>query len=468
MRGEIFNLLRSVIAAVIVTFLWTASASPVHAQSTSLQRMDDVRAGELIIPLNKSQTVRVDRSFADLLVGNPEIADVLALSDRSVYILGKKIGSTSLTIYGANKRLIAVTDLNVTADIEGLKSKLFEILPNEEIEVRAVNDSIVLSGTLQSATDVSRVMALAERYAPDKVTSFLQARGGQQVMLQVRFAEVQRSTVKDLGLNADLLYSGGSANFQILSGDGLDPSLFASGLLDVATGNFSLQFLFDALEEKGLVKTLAEPNLIALSGDTANFLAGGEFPIPIAQSGSSAGGTPVITVEFKEFGVSLAFTPTVLPDGLINLVVAPEVSQIDRTNSITVTGFAVPGLTTRRARTTVELRDGQSFAIAGLLQSDFQDQVRQFPWIGDIPVLGALFRSSNYQRRETELVILVTPRLVKPARAGTLASPVDRFVPPSEQDLFFHGRIESPQSGRHDMPVTRAGGITSPYGHILK
>ncbi|MGH6948451.1 MAG: type II and III secretion system protein family protein [Kiloniellales bacterium] len=430
-------------------------------------------AGEFIVPVDKSQVLRLDVSFADLLVGNAEIADVLALTDRSIYVLGKKPGSTSLTIYGRNKELLAVMDLVVTVDVEGLKARLFELMPNENIEVRAVNESVILSGTVSSAVRLKRALEVAERYAPDKVSNLLTVLGSQQVMLAVRFAEVQRRVAKELGLNSQV--SGG--DFVITAGDALlstfSPTAFATGALTFGIGSVTLDFLFDALEEKGVVKTLAEPNLIALSGDTASFLAGGEFPVPVAQD--SSGGQSTITIEFKEFGVALAFTPTVLDDGLINIIVNPEVSRVDPTNSVTLQGFEVPGLTTRRATTTVELRDGQSFAIAGLIQSDFQDTVRQFPLLADVPVLGALLRSSDYQNEQTELVIIVTPHLVKPAPAGSLVTPADNFVPPSDADIWLFGRTEAPASGHvsnaaavESLAINEAGGVQGSYGHIIK
>jgi pilus assembly protein CpaC len=248
---------------------------------------------------------------------------------------------------------------------------------------------------------------------------------------------------------------------------------FLAGATALALGNFALTLELDALEKKGLLKTLAEPNLIALSGDTASFLAGGEFPVPVAQD--TEGGVATITVEFKPFGVSLSFTPTVIGKDLINLVVSPEVSAIDRTNVFsTVPGFNIPGVITRRATTTVELRDGQSFAIAGLIQSDFTDTVNQVPGLGDVPIIGALARSSEFQREETELVIIVTPYLVKPAPAGTLITPADNFVPPSETDIFMYGRVEASASGGPPkqsgqiLGARSGGGIDGKYGYILK
>ena len=473
-RRSIGTLIGFLLAAAIAIGLaqpnraWGQAGVTVEASETR-------HAGEFMVPVNKSQVLRLDVSFADLLVGNAEIADVLALTDRSIYVLGKQPGSTSLTVYGRNRELIAVMDLVVTVDVEGLKTRLFELMPNEDIEVRAVGESVILSGRASSAVRLARALDVAERYAPENVTNLMSVTGSQQVMLAVRFAEVQRRVVKELGLNTQV----SGSDFAVSVGDALLNGFFsataiATGSATFGIGSVTLDFLFDALEEKGIVKTLAEPNLIALSGDTASFLAGGEFPVPVAQE--TSGGQTTITVEFKEFGVALAFTPTVLDDDLINVVVSPEVSRIDPTNSVTIQGFDIPGLTTRRATTTVELRDGQSFAIAGLIQSDFQDTVRQLPLLADVPVLGALLRSSDYQNAQTELVIIVTPHLVQPAPAGSLATPADNFVPPSDADIWLYGRVESPTSGMaasgtnaaNALAISEAGGVQGSYGHIIK
>jgi pilus assembly protein CpaC len=466
----------------VVCLIALLLAQPAWAQQKATVRgADAVHAGQFMVPVDKSQVLQLDIPFAELLVGNAEIADVMALSDRAIYVLGRAQGSTSLTIYDREKRLIAVVDLIVAPDVGGLKSQLYDLFPGERIEVRSINGSVTLSGALSSADRIAAVMAIAERFAPGKVINLMSVDGSQQVMLKVRFVEVSRTVMKELGLNFDLF----NGDFSITSGNtfltnpetllgksdvfALASNAFTAGIFSGTVGSAGLMFLFEALESKGVAKTLAEPNLIALSGDTASFLAGGEFPIEVAQSGASATGTAAITIEFKEFGVSLAFTPTVLADGLINLVVSPEVSALD----FTVARNGVPGLTTRRAKTTVELRDGQAFAIAGLLQEDFQDAVQQVPVLGDIPVLGALLRSSQFQRRETELVIIVEPRLVKPAPAGTLATPADRFVPPSELDLWLYGRTESPASGGPEignqvLARSGAGGVDGRFGHIIK
>jgi pilus assembly protein CpaC len=454
-------------------------------------------AGDFEVPVNKSQILKVDRPFKEVLVGNPKIADVLALTNRTLYVLGKELGTTSLSIYGADKSLLAIVDLVVTHNVDGMKSKVFELFPDEKVEVRTVNDSIVLSGAVSSGARLQSIVALAERFAPGKVTNMMTLMGSQQVMLAVRFAEVKRTAFKELGINLNVLVRSGSTSFSLLSGLpvlGGPPGIAAAAIMQgvstpaavpaLGAGNggtslvgtaFNRDFvgLLDALEQKGVIKTLAEPNLIALSGDTASFLAGGEFPIPVAQNTSGGGST--ITIEFKEFGVSLAFTPTVLSDGLISLDVAPEVSAIDPNASITINGLVIPGLTTRRAHTTIELRDGQSFAIAGLLQSEFKDGIDQTPFIADVPILGALFRSADYQRDETELVIIVTPYLVKPVKPKDLRLSTDSFVPPSDTDIFLMGRPEhkpgAPGASTQGPIVSQAGGgagLDGNIGHIVK
>jgi pilus assembly protein CpaC len=388
-----------------------------------------------------------------------------------VYVFGKQLGTTSLTAIDVEGGVIAVVDLVVTFDIEGLKGRLFELMPDARVEIRPASDALLLSGEVPSAERLAQVLAVAERFAPDRVTNLMSVGGSQQVMLAVRFAEVQRDTIKLLGLNTNLLFESGDAAFQLQSGDGvsIDPLSFATGAISVVTGDIALDVLIDTLEEKGVVTTLAEPNLITLSGDTASFLAGGEFPVPVEQEDEG------ITIEFKPFGVGLSFTPTVLGNELINLVLVTEVSDIDPTVSVVTLNLEIPGLSVRRAKTTVELRDGQSFAIAGLLRDDYEDTVRQYPLLGDIPILGTLFRSSEFQNNRTELVVIVTPHLVQPAPAGTLITPTDNFVPPTDFELFLLGRTEGatePYFGRKEtagvLARPSAGGIVGPYGYILE
>jgi pilus assembly protein CpaC len=433
-----------------------ALASPAAAQ---VSVSDEANAGEIAVPLNKSQVLRSDRPFSRALIGNPEIADVLPLTNSSLHLLGKKMGTTTLTLYDRSNRLIAVMDVVVGPDVTTLKRQLADLMPGDRVGARISNDSIVLDGTVANSIAADRAVQIAETYAPGKVVNMMSLGSAQQVMLEVRFSEIKRTALKQIGVGL-LAGSDGAGNLTGGSGGGtslipgtpttdgllrLGPIAETFGVITKRFGAFGLNInaALDALERKGLVTTLAEPTLVALSGETASFLAGGEFPVPVAQSGSNGGNNNALTVEFKPFGVSLAFTPTVLADGVINMIVAPEVSSIDRSASIVINNLTIPGLSTRRAKTVVELRDGESFALAGLLRNDFQDTVRQFPGLGSIPVIGALFRSTGFQREETELVIIVTPRLVKPVRAGALKAPTDRVKEPNELELLLLGRTDT-------------------------
>jgi pilus assembly protein CpaC len=469
-------------AAFLAATLTTQMASVTHAAQASrvnLTLSEIGRGGEntsVGVPINKSRILKVDVPFADLLVGNPDIADVLPLTDKTVYILGKSLGTTSLAVYGKKKQLLGIVDIEVTFDIESLKAKLNRLVPDEIVEIYTANGSVILKGLVANTAQLDKILSIAEKYAPGNVTNLISVQSSQQVMLKVKFAEVSRSTLRNMSTGIGGLLDKGAATGGISAGVGaidqlLNPG-FISGAVSFAIGSSILDLFFDAGEEKGVVKTLAEPNLIALSGETAVFLAGGEFPIPVAQDADAT--NPTITVEYKEFGVKLAFTPTVTDDELINLVVAPEVSSLAG-NTVQVSGFEIPALTVRRARTTVDLRAGQSFAIAGLLQSNFRDTVDQIPGLGNVPVLGALARSSDFAQEESELVIIITPYLVQPALAGSLAAPTDYFLPPSDIDIFLNGKTEAENSGIRPAPSGRQilsergdGGIEGKFGYVIK
>jgi len=453
------RILRSAaLAAAVLAAL--AAAQPAIAQVSVASGVD---AGELDVPVNKSQVIRADRPYSKALIGNPDIADIIPISNTSVYVLGKKTGTTSLTLYDRSNRLIAVMDIVVGPDVMTLKRQLGELIPADQISARMSNDSVILEGMVSNAVEADRAVQIADTYAPGKVVNLLSLGSAQQVMLEVRFAEVKRSALSQIGVNWDVLSDGGK--LQGIAGGGAS----LSGAVDPVTGLLPLKHgaivdsfgiisrafrglgenfnvTLDALEKKGAITTLAEPTLIALSGETASFLAGGEFPVPVVQNnggGSNGSNTGTFTVEWKPFGVSLAFTPTVLADGVINMVVAPEVSSIDPSASIVINNLTIPGLQTRRAKTVIEIRDGESFAMAGLIRKDFQDTVRQVPLLGSLPIIGALFRSTGFQHEESELVIIVTPRLVRPVPAGALKVPTDRVGPPNEADLLLNGRTDT-------------------------
>jgi pilus assembly protein CpaC len=422
------------------------------------------------LPINKSQVFKVNQAIGKIAVGNADVADAVALSADSFYVYGKKAGSTNVSVYGQESQLLAVLDIVVGADVEGVKKALHDVLPHDTISVRAINDTVALSGSLDSPAKVSRAIEVAKQFVEKDrtIVNDLRITGSQQVMLQVKVAEIQRNVTKSFGFRPFLSIGkpGNPSGVSLAPLDPVNTSNFAVATATAISGNFAFTQTIDALEQKGAAKILAEPNLIAMSGDTANFLAGGEFPIPLVTQSGTIGGVAQVTVEFKQFGISLAFTPTVVDKDLINLAVAPEVSQLDKTNSVTLNGFVIPGINTRRAKTTVELRDGQSFAIAGLISSDFTDTLRGIPGLADVPVLGALFHSSEYLRNETELVIIVTPKLVHPAPAETLVAPTDSFVPPSDTEIFLMNHAENPDSG---LPrTTSGGGLTGKYGHIIR
>lgn len=449
------------------------------APSAGLAQTAQVAEGsvtEVVVAAGKSRVIQLPDRFVDLMIADPKIADVLPLTSHSVYVVGKAPGSTALTIYGPDKRPLAAINVVVAGDINGLKRRLNEILPNEAgVQVRpAAGDAIVLSGVASSPTALNQIMTLAETYAPKKVVNMMTVEGSQQIMLTVRFVEMQRTTAKALRLNTDFVSGDGSFAFN--TGDtfaGVVAETFGAVAGNFGLGDGDITILLDALETRGVIRTLAEPTLVAMSGDTANFLAGGEFPIPVAQSSSGSDvGVPTITVAFKQFGVGLSFTPTLLSDGLINLIVNPEVSAIDEENSITTGSIRIPGLKVRRAHTTVELRDGESFVIAGLMAQDYANTIRQMPLLGDLPIIGTLFRSTSFQRGETELVMVVTPHLAKPRR-GPTAIPSGDFIPPSDFELFLMGTQTG--SAAQLRPEDRAlmavdprhGGVDGPHGHVL-
>ena len=432
----------------------------------------EARTGlSLNLPINKSQSLRVPRPFARIAIGNPKIADVTPVTDNVAYLIGVAVGTTNLTLYDKAGAVIAVVDVAVVPDAQGLKQKLADIMPTEALGVQSANDALVLQGTASSATAVQRAITLAEAYAPGKVINMMSVGTAQQILLEVRFAEMQRGTAKALGVNT-VNYGNVAGSLTATSGGAIvTPGTGIAGTFGGAFNFAGLNFTLQALERQGLIRTLAQPNIIALSGETANFLAGGEFPVP---TGVALNGQ--VAIEFKQFGVALAFTPTLLEDGLINLLVAPEVSSLDPAAGIDLNGLRIPGLKVRRARTTLELRDGQTFALAGLIQSDFRDTMNRVPILGRIPILGALFRSGSFDRQETELVILVTPRIVRPVTAGTaLQMPTDRVLEPGDADFFLLGETERLKTPGTVLPLpgpasalNKPGGVAADHGHIVR
>ncbi len=462
--------------AALMGFSLAIATAPAGTAET-LSIMSGTASSALTVPMNRAVVVEADQPFAELSIANPGIADISTLSDRTIYVLGKAPGRTTLTLLGPDGRLITNVEIHVTPDVAEFKERLRQILPNEPIEVRTANDGIVLSGVVSSITKLDRALDLANRYAPDRVSNLMMVGGTQQVMLKVRFAEMSRSVSKALNGGIALSDSGSDAN--VVAGGGTGGLIGVGGSIGAAltttpgsvgglaiTGNIGgveLGVMLEALESKGLVRTLSEPNLTALSGQEARFLAGGEYPIPVVDEDGG------IFVEYKPFGVELNFTPKVVDGDVINLQLTTAVSGIDDTVSVQNAGFSISGFRRRESSTTVEMRDGESFAIAGLLQDDFRDLNGQVPWLGDIPVLGALFRSTDYQREQSELVIIVTPHLVTPTRGEALALPTDRIRPPTEAELFLFGKTAAanrPSSGAAGEVAKQDFGGS--YGYVME
>ncbi len=430
------------------------------------------------MPANMPRPGRVE-------LANPTVADVLLLTSSDIYVTGKAPGKTTLALKSRDGAPYAVYVIEVSPHISGLKQKLHEILPNETgIMVTAAQDTVVLSGTVSSSANLAQVLALAKSYVPEgqgdkgKLLNLLEVGGVHQVMLEVRVSEVSRNLGKRLGFNFMFLSASGK-QFGISRLNSLTTPTI-DGITEFTDPvNMIFRFLhdgatwttfIDALKDQGMLKVLAEPTLIALSGKSANFLAGGEFPVPIPQA---SGTDTTITIEYKAFGVGLNFTPTVLSNGKIHMQVAPEVSELDYTTAVSFSGFVVPGITTRRVSTSIELADGQSFAIAGLLKDEIRQNIKKFPLLGDVPVLGSLFRSSTFQKNETELVIIVTPHLVKPLDMTKQTLPTDQFVEPNDAEFYLLGDLEgrgnaaAVRSAGNTGAVKRTGGTEGDFGHIM-
>jgi pilus assembly protein CpaC len=412
-------------------------SSPAFAQANMrvVKMSPTQRTTQVLVALGKSENVRTSTGFADVVVGDPDIADVMPLTNQTISVLGRKVGLTRISVYGEGKQLVGVFDVEVSHDTVAIAGAIRTQYPDSKIRVSTVNGRIMLSGIAPDAVTLDKVLQFAKQFSPDVINSVSVAQP-QQVLLEVRFIEAARNAGRELGVNWEVAgnnIAAAAGTAGLLSGT----QPFGALIGRLVDRGVKVDAMISALEQRGVARRLAEPNLVALSGDTASFLAGGEFPFPVASQLNQ------VTVQFKKFGVGLAFTPTVLSQGLINLKIEPEVSQLDPTNVVQVGGISVPSLIVRRASTTIELRDGQSFAIAGLLQSVSSTSADQLPWIAEVPVLGTLFRSASYQKKETDLVIIVTPRLVRPARPGdVLRTPLDATTPPNDSDLFLYGKME--------------------------
>ena len=494
-RGGILRILFSGWAILcLLTLSTTVLAAEDRDIETAMRTVTSSKAFE--VPLYKSRILDVDKPVRKLSIGNPEIADILVLRANQVYVVGKSLGTTNVVLWDASNRIIATIDIEITHDVDTLKAKLHELLPDENISVNSSQGTIILSGEVSGPAKMDAALALATSFAPEdeegntkegKVVNLMHVGGIQQVLLEVKVAEINRSVMREFGIewNAFGLDVGnwvlGGAN----GGAGPIPfngpfrpepqSITDSGLFTrFLSNNFLFSATLNAAKNNGLAKILAEPNLTTLSGQEATFLSGGEFPIPVPQG--NLGGT---TIEFKDFGIGMGFVPVVLDADRINMAIDVSVSDLATQDSISVGGglqteerFFIPALSVRRASSTVEMGDGQTIALAGLLSEKVRENVQKFPGLGDVPVLGYLFRSQSWLNEETELVIFVTPHLAQPVANDLVRLPTDAFIAPNDVEYYILGQMEGrvPDEEPEVVPVampSSQGGLEGSFGHQL-
>ena len=450
------TLLLYVLAAIACISAISSHATKARAATrTQIVHLSPEASRSLTVAMGATETFRTTSSYVDLVVGDSDIADVVPLTDRTFYIHGRKLGTTTISAYDSTKSLVGTIDVEVSYNTTRLQTELRKRLPGSRIDVSSINGRIMLSGSVTDSVTLDKAVEIAKQFGAEVLNSMTVSQP-QQVMLEVRFIEVSRNAGRDLGVKWDVVGNRLNATTG-LGGSAASALPFGAVLGRILSGGVSADVLVEALEQKGLARRLAEPNLVAMSGQSASFLAGGEFPFPVQ------GDQGRITVAFKKFGVSVNFLPIVLADGVINLKIEPEVSQLDTTNVVSTGTVNVPSLVVWRASTQVELRDGQSFAVAGLLQSNNTEAIKQLPWLGDVPVIGALFRSASFEKRETELAMIVTPRLVRPAPPGErLKTPLDDHLPANDVDRFLLGKQEVARA-----PAATAGRRPPSGGHML-
>jgi pilus assembly protein CpaC len=468
---------------------------------------------KLSIGVNQGQLVRLPRPVNSVFIADPAIADVQVKSPQLIYVIGKSAGTTTLYAVSDKDDVVLNAEVNVQYDANRVQQAIRDLVPHSNISVNSVADSLVLSGTVYSAADGDNIRSIAQRYVKDakQLIDDTKIDAPNQINLRVRIAEMSRTIVKQFGFNWSSVFNNGKIAFGLATGvpaligalgtnqttPFADTTLFAvppsssttipggpsppafntleQSQLGGATNNnlfggvktksLNLNTLIDALDNHGLVTILAEPNLTAISGEPASFLAGGEFPIPVPA------GNGLVGIDWKKFGVGLNFVATIASADRISLHVMPEVSELSSVGAIVIDSISVPALTTRRAETTVELASGQSFAIAGLLQNNVSQNIDKFPWLGDVPVLGQLFRSEAFQRNESELVIIVTPYLVHPiATASRALAPTDGFVPSTDGQLVLHANEnqQRPPASPAATQRTSGAGLVGPVGFDLQ
>ncbi|WP_214470694.1 type II and III secretion system protein family protein [Mesorhizobium sp. dw_380] len=431
--------------------------------------VSSTRNASIKVAKGKPKTIVTSAAFYQIVIGDPEIANVNPLTDKSFYVLGNNLGTTGIALFDDKKQLVGTIDIEVTLDTDQLASTIRASVPDAKIKVGSANGRVVLSGEADDAVAAEKANKIATRFSGnEEVINSVNISSSQQVQLNVRFVEINRQAGQDLGAKYSANFAYGLGGRDVTIDPGTVPGAGTGEIIGRLLSNgVSIDIAIKALEERGLARRLAEPNLIARSGETASFLAGGEFPIPVSEENGK------ISVSYKKYGVSLDFTPTVLKDGLVSLDIAPEVSSIDASASYNIGNISVPGFIVRRAKTSVDLKNGQSFMIAGLLQSQNDITTSRIPGLGKMPVLGALFSSKSYQRRETDLVIIVTPYLVKPVDPSKkMAEPTNGTQPASNVDYFLNNteEVKGPDTNRAlalaDGSAARVAPATT-VGHFL-
>lgn len=487
-KYSVMRRVRDIFTGLAIGSCVSASMSGTPAYAIDMRSEAGHSTVKMTLFKNKAKNIRLNFPFADATVGAPNIADIYPISDRQLYVVGKDVGRTNILLFDNEKRLIGSVDVDVKLDDRAMTNDLQAATGAPGVQIQDVDENLVLRGRGRDAPSIANAVNASQGLGKGPVVNATRVSGSQQVLLKVRFVEANRAGIRSLGVRwqailnnrlagvvgravprSTMLNNGLVAGQTGVAGAAAVPGAAVGGALGgtvfdvmsnaltrtsptatiiaqlVNTGGGSLDAVISALEEQNVIRSLAEPNLVALSGETADFVAGGQIPVPVPQAGSF-GGAAFVTIQWKEFGVRLNFTPTVLADKVISLKMEPEVSDLDYTNAVTINSITVPAIVLRRAKTTVELRDGQSFAIAGLIQEKSLRDIEQLPWIGSVPVLGALFRSTEFQKRETELVALVTPYLVKPVPPGNkdprLKTPLETTMAGNDFDMFLRGKAE--------------------------
>jgi pilus assembly protein CpaC len=458
------------LGVVCFCILTTAVFFSAGALAETLVTAISAPAEQINLTPGKSIVFKADRVISRITIGNPDVVSYVSLSPKEIYITGKNSGSTNMMVWFDDSSVM-VYDIATSFDTALLKERLHELLPDEtNIKVIPTGSSITLSGTVSSTVNLAQAVAVAEACAPGgKINNLLEVSGIHQVMLEVRVAEMSKSLIKRMGINFNWITQTGRFGISSLGGlTNVDISNLTKGLTTTYTTSVNALFNFssqdatwtafiDALKSDGLIKILAEPTLVSMSGQTAKFLAGGEFPIPVPGQNGTVG------IEYKEFGVSLEFTPTVIGKDRISMHVKPIVSELDFSSNLQFAGYVVPGLSTRSASTVIELGDGQSFALAGLLQDKVTDQVDRVPVLGDIPVLGTLFKSRSFQKSESELLIIVTPHLAKTINGDTQALPTDNYVEPGDFTFYLTKEF----TGSTKTGDVQSGKMEGDFGHAM-